>query len=373
MDNNNLEYLWLSPQDAAKALGITKRTLRKYAMQNKIEKKISVDKTGKNGRSLYKVAKSSVKTVPVPATLTPAEKTQKTKTHNAAIEKYFEQLSSFTPSGNYKQPKSNSIPVIDRTLCILLSDTHFGKKTNFGFSSFTAAHCVQSILHKIDDLYIDMDDIGEVLLILAGDMVEGEDIYGTQAHHIDKPVIDQVQDFTKIIWQLILDIHAKYKVNVRVETCYGNHGRISKTADEKSNWDNIIYYYLDLAASSLQKPYIKVNANYKPFHIIDVQDKKCLITHHAVKHTESSSMKAKLASWNHVNTYDFICHGHWHSWGIGSIFGKLIIRNGSLTGYDDLAEKIGVYDPPRQGWFIVEKGQPISTIGFFEFNHANYK
>lgn len=260
--------------------------------------------------------------------------------------------------------KEIKLPTGGTSLCILFSDTHIGKHTD-SFNSEVFQERLLSVPEKIVELDL---PINEVVYMLAGDMLEGENIYETQAHHIEFPVIDQIQVAVETFWK-VAEKTCKLlpDVKVRFVTCPGNHGRVSKLASEKSNFDNLIYQTLKLIANAAKNDKITVEANFEPFYLFKVQDKTGMIFHHGTKHLGTPAMQSKVSGWLHTKQFDFLCHGHWHHWEVGTQFGRPVMKNGSLPGQDDLAERMGVYDPPRQGWLLVKTGQPINQMGFFEW------
>ena len=362
---------WLTNKEACEKLGISPRSLRRRVQAGKVERGSSPK--SQSSRPYYRIPEFTVgETIEVNGELvvpmTSGEKANKSKVYNKLIRQYVEDVAAL--SANTSKTVKVLTPKTDTSLCILLSDTHFGKKTDFGFSTEVAKECVASIPGRLENEPIDFKSIGEVVLLLGGDMIEGEDIYGTQGHHIDSPVIKQAEACTRSIWQLAIDIRSKFKVPVRIETCPGNHGRMSKTAHEQSNWDNVVYQQLYLISEQGKDELITVNPNFSFFNTVDIQDKKCLLYHYGTKHTGTAAMKSKLAGWLHAKHWDLLVHGHYHKFEVGTLYGKPVIKNGSLTGYDDLAERMGEWDPPRQTWFLVNKNKPISIVGFLEFDHG---
>ncbi len=262
---------------------------------------------------------------------------------------------------------SKVIPVkTGSTLIIALSDTHIGKQTE-NFNSQVFQDRLLSIPDKIKQEIAFPSDLTEIVLVLAGDMLEGEDIYQTQSHHLEMPVIDQTQIAISTFWKLAIKLRDVLCLPVRIVTCPGNHGRVSKTAAEKSNWDNVIYQTLGFIAATAQQDNIQVDVNFNNFYLFPVQDKQVAIYHYGVKHMGTPAMQAKVAGWLYTKEFDLLIHGHWHHWSIDNQFGKPVMKNGSLPGDDDLSERMGVFDPPRQGWVLVRKGQPINMFGFLEW------
>lgn len=263
-----------------------------------------------------------------------------------------------------KKPKNS-----DKTsLCMVFSDTHFGKHTKWFDLSLAKQRMteVPSILKTKP-----LPEIDEVVVLLAGDMIEGEDIYPTQNSHVECSALEQVQACSEAIWQMLLNFRSLFKCSVRVETCPGNHGRVSKTANEKTNWDNVVYHIVKLLSLMHKDPEIQVNCNFEPFRTFKVKDKTGMIYHHGVQHTGTASMRVKVAGWTSAKNFDFIAHGHWHEWHVGNWLGKFVIGNGCMCGPDDLAERMGVEDEARQAYFLITPNQPLWGFSFIEWTRDN--
>jgi hypothetical protein len=280
------------------------------------------------------------------------------------VESFIEELLSRTEQIKFSDIEA---PSTGSTLCVLLSDTHIGKQTKT-FNKEVFVSRLLSIPQKLGESDLLPIDIEEIVLILAGDMLEGEGIYETQSHHLEMPAIDQMKIAVDTIWQLALKLVADFNLPVRIVTCPGNHGRVSKTASEKTNWDNLIYQTLGYLINLQQNPMLTIDVNFESFYTFPVQDKVGMIYHHGTKHLGTPAMQSKVSGWLFTKKFDFMCHGHWHHWSSDTQFGKLVMKNGSLPGSDDLSERMGVYDPPRQGWFIVRSGQPINQMGWLEWS-----
>ena len=272
--------------------------------------------------------------------------------------------SSFRP----KQSKGSS-------LVLLLSDLHFGKQTK-DFNLAEAQDRIAEIPTKLLEQIGEFNNLDEIVVVLGGDIVEGEDIFSHQAHSIECSVIEQAQVSTISIWHLLHSLHRAFPdCDVRVETCPGNHGRMSKTANPESNWDNVVYQQLGLIYNMWQEDrsiedskWLNISVNTGEFKHFKVKDKWVLLNHYGVKHTGTPSMLVKLAGWNQMMPFDVLIHGHWHKWEIGSQFGKAIVKNGCLCGSDDLSMDMGVCDPARQAYFTITPAQPIKNFSCLEWN-----
>ena len=136
-------------------------------------------------------------------------------------------------------------------MVIVLSDLHFGKHTKW-FNMEEANRRLLTIPDELKDKTDKLNDLDEVVVILAGDLVEGEDIYPTQNNHIECSAIEQVKGCAESTWKMILKLRGYFPDAIlRIETVPGNHGRVSKTANEKTNWDNVVYMIISMIAKSI--------------------------------------------------------------------------------------------------------------------------
>ena len=290
---------------------------------------------------------------------------EKAKTWAASVVEATKNLSTYY---------SPVLSVNHSSLVLLLSDLHFGKES-MGFNIDVAKERIAELPEKLlQQLGATADELDEIIIVLAGDIVEGEDIFDHQAHQISCPVIDQAKIATESIWKLIFDLHNIYLPNcsIRIETCPGNHGRVSYKANPKTNWDNVVYQQLHLVHTVWKEhakntEWFSLFPNMEPFRRFKVKDKWCVVTHHGVKHTGTPSMLYKLAGWNQTMPFDVLMHGHWHNWEVGTQFGKAVVKNGSLSGQDDLALTMGAYDPARQAYFIITPDQPLKNFSYLEW------
>jgi len=265
-------------------------------------------------------------------------------------------------------PSFGPIESDNSSLVIQLSDLHFGKSTQYfdlDIASERLLSMVNEIYERIQNIQID-----EIIVVLIGDLVEGEDIFASQATKLTCSVIEQTEACTKSLWKMLTALEKLFEVPIRVEHVPGNHGRMSKTASEVTNWDNVICNNLYLL-SSLTDNKIHIKKNYKKFNTFKVKDKIGGMCHEGVRHTGTPATQIKIAGWIVGKSLDFLLHGHYHEWSIGGWLGNLVLANGSLCGPDDLAERMGNEGIARQGYFLVTPGKPLWGFGFIEWPHIN--
>jgi len=249
------------------------------------------------------------------------------------------------------------------SLIIVISDVHIGKKTDI-FDSTTAMERVLSMPEEIVRAGNVPDSVDEVVILSVGDLTEGEDIYPGQNGVIEMPVIKQSKLATEVYWQLAHDCHSTFDVPVRMEFVPGNHGRMSKTANPMSNWDNNVCQCLQLMSNVAPHEWITFNPNFDKFNVIDVKGKKIGMHHKGVKHMGTPAMQVKFAGWTISKDLDLLVHGHWHSWSTDMFLGRPVITNGSVCGPDDLAEDMAKEEPPKQAYFLVYPDEDPNCFSF---------
>lgn len=265
-------------------------------------------------------------------------------------------LAGVVASGAVRSDKSS--------LVVIVSDVHDGKHNKF-YNLATCRQRLRSMPVLLKER--DLPEIDEVVIMFLGDMVEGEEIYATQANHIECPVFEQMQHCSHVLWEMVLLFRLLFRCRVRVETVPGNHGRMSKSASEKSNWDNVVYHLVRVMANMHDDPEIIVNACFNQFNTVTVKDKTILMNHKGVKHAGTPAMREKVAGWAMTKDVDMMVHGHWHEWHIGNWLGKLVNSNGSVCGPDDLSESLAKEHDPCQGYFLVTPGIPMWGFSYISW------
>lgn len=229
-----------------------------------------------------------------------------------------------------------------QSLLLILSDIHLGKKITSPsngviYNTSIACERIKSIPDKIAHL----TPVDEIVVVLVGDLMDGEGIYPGQATKLDSNIPEQVIQATGCIWKLLTTLQTQTK-QLRVVTTKGNHGKTGLSPE--ANFDTIIYKNLEYLAGS-QFPVINTSEAYNTFQI---HGQKFLIRHKAPVDASTPSNIKMFLGWKSIHNCDGVIYGHWHHWGVEEFNGLLLIRNGSLSGGDDYGESLGLYDPPTQ-------------------------
>lgn len=245
------------------------------------------------------------------------------------------------------------------TLCISLSDWHFGKNTIIEgvptFNSEIAYKRVAEVMAPQIAEHIkrlgNSSEIEDVQIFLLGDMIENDIMYETQRMHIDKPVSAQFNDALKAIMVLLgsikgaFDDIGKPTIPIKIDCLTGNHGRAHGKQDTgECSWDTALYMAVDCALQYSELKNISIDYTFDMYKKIDVRGQIGLLRHWAPSQAETGGAKAKFGGWNEIFDYDFLVYGHYHHWGVNTYHGKPLFRNGSLCGTDDYAINLAVAD-----------------------------
>ena len=89
---------------------------------------------------------------------------------------------------------------------------------------------------------------------------------------------------------------------------------------------------------------------------------KGILRHVAPSGAETPSGVAKYASWAMMHNWDWMSIAHWHHWGLMTVCGKPIFRNGSLVGGDEYSEILAKHDDPVQLCWEVTNTEVCTNI-----------
>ena len=248
------------------------------------------------------------------------------------------------------------------TLVIDLGDWHIGKvvkdeKGNFLYNSKIAKVSIGKLLEavlKLLDSHISKHiKIEEVIVLLGGDMANGEDIYPTQAYDQEESPPKQVMIAVELIMSLIKELLDR-GLTVDVYGVKGNHGRLGKDADPASNWDLMIYMILQANQKSQNIKNLSITYTEAEYLTLVVRNKwTYLMRHEAPAQDETPAGKAKYLAWEKEHKADLTVSHHFHHW---SANGRHIV-NGSPVGRDDLSERMACFDggPCQLLWIATDE------------------
>lgn len=238
---------------------------------------------------------------------------------------------------------------------LCLSDLHFGEVIEVNgqeiFNIDIARVRFESIIEQaIVAPELTAYSVDEIVVLLAGDIVDGELIYPAQAFETQGDVFSQLQVATKIIWKGLKRLAEEFPV-VRVYCVPGNHGRSSKLHSQMSNWDNALYFGLQLMSSLDKTANIEVHTPHQMWMDFQVRNWNVHSRHIGVTQTSTAGPGRKVQTWLDQHDADLFFYGHYHTPEMYSIGYRRIFKNGALPPANDFAERLGFQDSPGQ-WLV---------------------
>lgn len=142
-----------------------------------------------------------------------------------------------------KAPKRNTRNHAHSAL-LHLTDWQLGKATE-SYDPLVCRVRVEKAIQKtlrLADIQRAAYPVGECVVMLGGDMIEGVGIFPGQAFEVDSTAFEQVFDAASIIESSLLTLLEHFP-SVRVYEAAGNHGRIGRKGENprKDNWDRVLY------------------------------------------------------------------------------------------------------------------------------------
>lgn len=257
-----------------------------------------------------------------------------------------------------------------------ISDTQLGKWTET-YSMKVARKRLLRLAEKtvrITELRRNSAAVDEIHVYLGGDLVEGEDIFPHQAHLITAPLLEQaVREGPQIFVEVILYL-LRHFPKVRVLCVPGNHGRNSKQAHPATNWDTVCADFIRCALLGTEDHPRKEFAGRleievsTTFYLIDRLPGgwgNLLVHGHQIRGGFAGfpfyGTGRKMGGWADSidEAWDYLWHGHFHTYGSLVINHRLWLANGTTESDNEFAlEQIASRNQPcqRLSFFNSEKG-----------------
>lgn len=236
-----------------------------------------------------------------------------------------------------------------------LSDLHIGEVTKRNNKVIFDLNIAKQDLSNIVDQFINAPElvgytVDECVVLLVGDIIDGELIFPAQSFETDGHAFEQVRVAVEIIYKLLTRLSEKFPV-VNVYCAPGNHGRSSKIHHQMSNWDNVIYFGLQLMSTIDKSSNINVFTPDQMWMDFRVRQWNVHIRHIGVTQASSAGPAKKVINWMNLHNADLFFYGHYHCPEMFSNGLKRIFKNGALPPMNDFAENLG-FSEGRGQWMV---------------------
>ena len=261
----------------------------------------------------------------------------------------------------------------DETEVIVLSDLHFGKKVviegQVTFDKDIAAQRFRAItegmLHLNESYMRPNHSIRELVIVLLGDIVDGELIYNGQSHNSDMPLLDQLVMAAELIKKELINPVAKMFETVRVISVPGNHGEVRTGGGEhamhpRTNFDTIAALMLQMGCQDLKN--VSFDIATSTIHTTMIRGWKFMMAHKLPWPQAGSPGRARYGGFFERFRYDAVLRAHFHVPDLGYYNTRPVIQNGSLPGVDDYSLELSFNTVPSQILFTVSDKRPIALF-----------
>jgi len=255
----------------------------------------------------------------------------------------------------FKVPKSKRD---EEDIVIVLADPHIGKITqsyNLEIATARFDYLLDSTM-TIINLH---RPIRKAHIFMLGDIVQGENVYqGSKVGETSKGVYEQIhEDAVPLIEKFCLSL-AQGVGQVDVYGVRGNHGKYSREAPSKSNWDR--FFYKSLADATVNQKKVNVYPASEFYQLINIRGFRFFIIHGDQCRGNAAmpviAMRRKMQEWYALlGGFNYAYAGHWHSEYYDHINSEAdyTICPPLVTGDDWAVEMVGRASQPRQICFGV--------------------
>lgn len=274
-----------------------------------------------------------------------------------------------------KVPRKGRSRKHDEVCVIHLSDTQVGKLTN-SYDSRIASQRIKQFGDTIQKLVTNRRTGAKVeaaVLMIGGDIVEGETIFSTQPWVVDSDLWDQaIKVAPRIVSDLILHLAGVFR-SVHVASVPGNHGRSAPKntpSSPRTNFDMIATQITRLLVTNVCKDArITWDIDHDNFYsIIPVLGHNILLIHGdqisgggGMGGYPLTGLARKIAGWSGSIPFDweYIFLGHFHRPMAGVIQDKMFFGNGTTESDNEFALEV-----------IGESGRPCQRVVFINKEHG---
>lgn len=279
---------------------------------------------------------------------------------------------SYAPPKIKKKDRRNR----SRETCVVhISDTQVGKKTpSYDFNIATKRmEQLADKTTKIVEARRTSAKVERCVVLVGGDIVEGETIFAHQPWTVDGDLWEQaIKRAPQILADFIFRMAATFR-EVHVVSVPGNHGRTAPKnsgASPRTNFDMIATTITRLLVSrSIKEPRVTWDVDHDSFYrVVPVEDTSVLLVHGdqisgggGIGGYPLTGLARKVAGWSASIPEPWSCIflGHFHRPMAGVIQSKMFYANGTTESDNDFALEV-----------IGEAGRPCQRVVFFNKEHG---
>jgi hypothetical protein len=260
-----------------------------------------------------------------------------------------------------------------------VSDTQLGKRTET-YSSTVCRMRLEMLTEKVIEITRmrrSAAKVETIHVLLGGDMVEGETIFGGQAWECDADLMSQaVMDGPAMISRMLLQLAQEFRF-VKVACVPGNHGRNGskyQQVSKRTNWDTVFYRVASLMTLGPEDaPRSADLAKRLTFEIPDSFWAVQNVAGWGVLGVHGDQIRGGFAGFPYYGTakkawgwidsipaeWTYLAFGHFHTYAMGVLNKRIFLANGTT-------ECGNVYAQEQ----LAASGDPCQRLAFFNRRHG---
>jgi len=228
------------------------------------------------------------------------------------------------------------------------------KATKDAFNFYT-----KEILEKEEETGVD-----EIILLLGGDLVEGENIYEGQAHKVEDKLDEQIRTAAKTYFEEIAGLKTVFEdTPMKVVCVSGNHGDLPVTSS--ANADDLIYSRLEDMVSISDIDGIEFQKSDRTDGLtFNYRGWKGYLCHgeNRSNHIGTSSPQSDWFAMKDQFGFDAAWRGHYHTQKEESVSGAPVIMTNSRKPGDDYTDKIATFGVTGNAIYFATDDEPVSEV-----------
>lgn len=205
-------------------------------------------------------------------------------------------------------------------------------------------------------------ELDEIVLLLGGDLVEGETIYEGQAHEITDTLEKQIEAARRTYFEE-LKLLAGLGVPVKVVCISGNHGDLPVSSS--SNADDLIYSMLeDMADISGLEDVKFVRTDRSDGLLFNYRNWKGYLCHgeNRSNHIGTSSPQSDWYAMKDQYGFDAAWRGHHHVQKREDVSGAPVYMTNSRKPGDDYTDTLATFGETGNAIYFATDDEPVSEV-----------
>lgn len=287
--------------------------------------------------------------------------TKKAGTYLKELEKEVKNVE--TPELAYEEPEFEDTGC---TAIIHETDSHFSAKVkNRKGETVYGTETAKQATNKAFEWYITSmsmyhRDIDNIVLLLGGDLMEGEDIYPSQAHKIDETLDGQITAARNCYFENIKFLKNVVNVPIKIVCVSGNHGNTGTSSN--LNADDIVYSMLeDMIGISDLKDIKFVRSDRSDYTTFTFRNWNGYLTHgeNRREHIGTSSPQSDWLAIKDKFGFDLAFRGHYHNQKQENVNGAPVVMTNSRKPGDDYTDKIATFGVTGNAIYFATDDEPL--------------